>query len=119
MIHANSRKAYRELPPDSVLEVAREIIRLQSAGYEPTANVIGRMIGKPASTVTGRIGDIRHPEKGNGCVVVDGVLYRLYESGNTKDPQTGRTNAVWQLIPETPASPVRLPGNGVQIEMPI
>ena len=119
MTHANSLKSYRDLPPDSVMEVAREIIQLQCAGYEPTANVIGRMIGKPASSVTGRIGDIRHPEKGNGCVVVDGVLYRLFEAGNTINPVTKRPNAIWQLIPEQPAAPVKLPDNGVQIQMPL
>jgi len=93
MTHDNSIKSYRDLPPDSVLEVAREIIRLQCAGYEPTANVIGRMIGKPASSVTGRIGDIRHPEKGNGCVVVDGVLYRLFEAMTLAEFQKITTRA--------------------------
>lgn len=79
MIHKNSIKSYRELPPDSVLEVARELLRQQRAGLKPTANTIGRSINKPSSSVT----------------------YRLEKTGNTINPITNRPNAVWQLVAPT------------------
>lgn len=98
MIHKNSIKSYRELPPDSVLEVARELLRQQRAGLKPTANTIGRSINKPSSSVTGRINNILD----NGqSVQVDGITYRLEKTGNTIDPITNRPNAVWQLVAPT------------------
>ena len=100
---------------DAAASPSNTAIELRSMCSTSTA----RKLDASSASVTGRIGDIRHPEKGNGCVVVDGVLYRLFEAGNTINPVTKRPNAIWQLIPEQPAAPVKLPDNGVQIQMPL
>lgn len=94
-IAQNSRTAYRLLPADSVLEVAREILKQQRAGLKPTANTVGRAIGKPSSSVTGRINNILNE---GGKIQVDCVTYYLRKTGNVIDPITNRPNAVWNLV---------------------
>lgn len=94
-IAQNSRTAYRLLPPDCVLEVAREILKQQRAGAMPTANTVGRAIGKPSGSVTGRINNILDA---GGKIQVDGVTYHIRKTGNVIDPITKRPNAVWNLV---------------------
>lgn len=96
-VHRNSITSYRQLPPGSVMEVALAILAQQRDGLAPTANTIGRAIGKPAGSVTGRLDDIRNPKKGAGQIQINGIMYALHEYPAVKDPITGRANAVWKL----------------------
>ena len=114
-VHENSLRSYAEIPPQSVLKVALEILWQQRSGAKPTANTIARSLGIPASSVTGRLNDILHPEKGAGLVKVGDVIYMLAEYPSVKDALTGRPNSVWMLIPyiaETQAIP-----SGVQAQL--
>lgn len=106
-VHKNSIRSYAELPTDSVLKVALEILRQQQGGGRPTANTIGRGLGIASSSVTGRLNDILKPEDqkgGGGYVKVGNVMYRLHELPSVKDAVTGKPNAVWVLIPFTTES---------------
>lgn len=122
--HSNSRLSYHTIPPESVLEVAREILRQQRAGLNPTANTVGRVIGKPASSVTGRVGDIRNPKKGNGRVMVDDTLYQITELDSVIDRFTGKPNAVLYLVDVSliekvvADAAVKPASNAQQIEIP-
>lgn len=94
-VHRNSIEAYRQVTPGSVMEVAREILNQQRQGLAPTANTISRAIGKPSSSVTGRINNILDAD---GKIQVDGVTYHIEKHDNVIDPFTNRPNAVWKLV---------------------
>lgn len=106
-VHRNSIDAYRQLPPRSVMQVALAILAQQRDGLAPTANTIGRAIGKPAGSVTGRLDDIRNPKKGAGQIQINGIMYALHECTAVKDPVSGRANAVWKLefVPAVQVTP--------------